>query len=286
MRRSKPDQKTNSFLNYGSSMEEIITTDSRYATLNKDYAAEMVSISAEDDGPIWMVNLMKYRETAEYGGSHEATITGKEADNLYAPIEILSEIGAEIVFFGDVEIQLLGDDPQWDRVAVVKYPTRRSFVEMSLRKDFQEKHVHKEAGMQKTIVMGCIPMETPIYERKDWAEVENPPSENDGAITVVHVLQLNEQIEKMDNYSLIAGDSAIPNGVHIDGWFQVENTVLGDERKWNQVRFNTFPSRKAFQEVLKDPQRIEAQKKYRETAISDTYTMIVTSSINKVFDSI
>ena len=267
-------------------MEEIITMNPRYATLNKDYAAEMFSISTEDDGPVWMVNLMKYRENADYGDSRKSIITGKEADNLYSPIEVLSEIGAEIVFIGDVEIQLLGDDPQWDRVAVVKYPTRRSFVEMSARKDFQEKHVHKEAGMQKTIVMGCVPMEMPAYSRKDWKEVAHPPSKNDGAITVIHVLQLNEQIEKINNYSLIAGDSAIPNGVHIDGWFQVENTILGDERKWNQVRFNTFPSRKAFQEVLKDPARLEAEKKYRETAISDTYTMIVKPLINKVFDSI
>ena len=105
-------------------------------------------------------------------------------------------------------------------------------------------------------------------------------------ITVVHVLQLNEQIEKMNNYSLIAGERAIPNGVQIDGWFQVENTILGDGRKWDQVRFNTFPSRRAFKEVLNDPARIEAQKKYRESAISDTYTMIVTPLINKVSDSI
>ncbi len=37
----------------------------KYATLNKDYAAEMALMPIEDDGPIWMVNLMKYRETAE-----------------------------------------------------------------------------------------------------------------------------------------------------------------------------------------------------------------------------
>ena len=98
--------------------------------------------------------------------------------------------------------------------------------------------------------------------------------------------QLNEQIEKMNNYSLIAGERAIPNGVQIDGWFQVENTILGDGRKWDQVRFNTFPSRRAFQEVLDDPARMEAQKKYREVAISDSYTMIVTPLINRVSDSI
>ena len=185
-----------------------------------------------------------------------------------------------------METQLIGDNPKWDRIAVVKYPTRRSFLEMSSRKDFQEKHVHKEAGMQETIVMGCVPLETPTYSKANWEEVESPPSENDGPITVVHVLNLNEYIENMESYSSIAGESAIPNGVRIDGWFQVEGTIIGDGRKWSQVRFNTFPSREAFKKVVMDPARLEAQKKYRETAISDTYTMIVPVSINTIFESI
>jgi len=258
----------------------------RYATLNTDYVAGMLSMPAEEDGPIWMVNLMKYREIADYVDGRKSNISGQEADDLYAPISVLADVGAEIVFAGSVETQLLGDTPKWDRIAVVKYPTRRSFLEMSSRKDFQEKHAHKEAGMQETIVMGCTPIETPFYSKKDWKEIANPPSDDDGVMTVVHVLQLNEQIEKMNNYSLIAGERAIPNGVQIDGWFQVENTILGDGRKWDQVRFNTFPSRRAFQEVLDDPARMEAQKKYREVAISDTYTMIVAPLINKVSDSI
>ena len=42
----------------------------------------------------------------------------------------------------------------------------------------------------------------------------------------------------------------------------------------------------AFKKVVMDPARLEAQKKYRETAISDTYTMIVPVSINTIFESI
>ena len=47
-----------------------------------------------------------------------------------------------------------------------------------------------------------------------------------------------------------------------------------------------FSAFSLFKEVLNDPARMEAQKKYRESAISDTYTMIVTPLINKVSDSI
>ena len=71
-----------------------------------------------------MVNLMKYREVADYPDGRASTISGQEADDLYAPIDILAEIGAKPVFFGDVDQQLLGDAPIWDRVAVVKYATR------------------------------------------------------------------------------------------------------------------------------------------------------------------
>ena len=67
---------------------------------------------------------MKYREVADYPDGRASTISGQEADDLYAPIDILAEIGATPVFFGDVDQQLLGDAPIWDRVAVVKYATR------------------------------------------------------------------------------------------------------------------------------------------------------------------
>ena len=48
-------------------MSQVGAVNPRYATLNTDYAAEMSSMSDEEDGPIWMVNLMKYREIADYG---------------------------------------------------------------------------------------------------------------------------------------------------------------------------------------------------------------------------
>jgi hypothetical protein len=83
-------------------------------------------------------------------------MTGQEADDRYAPLDVLAAIGAEVVLFGDVDTQLLGDTTTWDRVGVVKYPSRRSFSELQPRPDFAERHVHKEAGMAFTIVVGCV----------------------------------------------------------------------------------------------------------------------------------
>ena len=72
-----------------------------------------------------------------------------------------AEVGAEIVFVGDVDSQFLNDEPHWDRVGIVKYPTRRAFIEMQSLPAFQELHAHKVAGMEQTIIIGCCPIATP-----------------------------------------------------------------------------------------------------------------------------
>ncbi len=259
----------------------------RYGTVDTDYALRMAATPPEEDGPVWMVNLMKYREIADYGDDGESTISGRDADDLYAPFEVLADIGAEVVFFGDVEAQLLGDSPTWDRIGVVKYPTRRSFVEMNSRPDFQKKHVHKDAGMQETIVIGCLPVDLPVFETQNWAEVPHPPTDDDGPITVVHVLRFaDDGTADMDAYSLVAGEVAIPHGVRVHGWFAAEGTIIGDGRTWDQVRFNAFPSRAAFHAVATDPYRLADQADHREPALADTYAMIVAPGLDALATSV
>ncbi len=74
--------------------------------------------------------------------------------------------------------------------------------------------------------------------------------------------------------------------MRINGWFDVEDTIIGDGRAWHQVRFNEFPSKAAFMAVVTDPARLEAQKDHREVAIADTYTMIVRAQVNQLASSI
>ena len=262
----------------------------KYGQIDHDYGLRLATTQPDEDGPIWMVNLMKYHDVAQYSDTSSQEISGREADNLYTPLEPLAAIGAEIVYVGDVETKLLGDERDWDRIAVVKYPTRRSFIDMQQRKDFKEKHVHKEAGMQETIVMGCLPVDLPSTEilETDWEEVLYPPSEDDGPIAVLHVLKfgpgtkMDETPQDMEKYQEKAAEVALKNGLRISGWFGVEGTIVGDGRKWDQVRFNTFPSKAAFMEVVNDPNRLEAQKKHREKAIADTYTLIVRTSVDNI----
>jgi hypothetical protein len=263
----------------------------RYGKIDYDYARRLATTPADQDGPLWMVNLMKYRDIADYSGGDVPAVSGREADDLYAPLESLAAIGPEVVFLADVDMQLLGQSPKWDRVVVVKYPTRRSFIEMQSRPDFVKKHVHKDAGMEQTIVIGCQPMPVPELPASaaEWADVPHPPTSEDGPVVVIHVLKFmdaDSSVAEMTTYTDHASRIAVPHGVRIDGWFSVEGTIVGDGRSWSQVRFNAFPSKAAFMALAANPERLRAQREHRETAIEDTYTMVLRPTLNRLSTSI
>lgn len=128
----------------------------RYGTPNWQMLSRWLQLAAEDDGPFWALNLMRYRERAEYADGRQSALTGREADDAYAPLGPLDAIGAVPAFLGDVGHQALGT-PGWDRVGIVRYPSRAGFFAMQRRQDFQELHEHKDAGMEFTIVLSCLP---------------------------------------------------------------------------------------------------------------------------------
>jgi hypothetical protein len=169
-----------------------------YGRVDREYGLHLATIAHEHDGPILMVNFMKYRTVAQYDDPTAPAISGKDADDRYAPTDVLAAIGATVVFFGDCEP---GGD--WDRVGIVRYPTRRAFFEMQNRPDFQERHVHKVAGMAHTIVCGTLP--------------EGRPAPGGGTTSRVV-------------FELVTADSPLASDAA--GRLRVEGTILGDGRRF------------------------------------------------------
>jgi hypothetical protein len=266
------------------------TRTASYGQIDTDYGIMLATTPPADDGPVWMVNLMKYRDVAAYADGRESAISGRQADDEYAPLESLAAVGAEVVFFGDVEDQFLDGEPRWDRIGVVKYPTRRAFIEMQSRPEFKERHAHKEAGMQETIVIGTRPIDAPALPdgAPDWADVPHPPTDDDGPVMIIHVIRFHPGGRDADivDYQRAAGAVAVPHGVRIAGWFGAEGTIVGDGRIWDQVRFNAFPSKAAFLAMALDPARLAAHADHREPAIADTYTFLVRPRIDRIAASI
>lgn len=251
-----------------------------YGQIDNAYARRLATTAATDDGPVFMVNLMSYKAVATYADGNPDGVTGRQADDRYAPLDVLEAIGARMILVADVEDQLLGDRPAWDRVAIVEYPTRRSFIDMQSRPDFQAKHEHKEAGMEATFVIGCELASWPVSlgdgDDPAWEDVPHPPTDEDGPVVVIHVARYAEATgrEAMGRYEEVAGAVARPHGVRIGAWFDVEGTIVGDGRQWDQVRCNLFPSRAAFMAVATDSVRLAAQAAHRAPAMTDTYTLV------------
>jgi fermentation-respiration switch protein FrsA (DUF1100 family) len=83
------------------------TTAPGYGQVDREYGMRLATTPAEQDGPVWMVNLMKYRAVADYTDGRESTISGREADDLYTPLGPLAAVGAEIAFRSGTPLRAL-----------------------------------------------------------------------------------------------------------------------------------------------------------------------------------
>ena len=55
----------------------------RYGTLNQEYLASWFGRD-EPGGPMWALNLMKYRPIADYADGRETTLTGEQAARVFS----------------------------------------------------------------------------------------------------------------------------------------------------------------------------------------------------------
>ena len=101
-------------------------------------------------GPIYMVNLLKFRARAEYPDGRDSDLTGEQAYAIYARgvTELLKEHGGALTFAADVERLMLGEvEDLWDMVAIARYPSRAAMREMVQSPRMQEIGVHRAAGL-------------------------------------------------------------------------------------------------------------------------------------------
>lgn len=112
------------------------------------------------DGPICMVNLLSFKDRAEYEDGRETDLTGREAYEIYGQgvVELLAHYGGELVFAGDVTFLALGQvEELWDEVAIAKYPNRAALLAMSTSEEWQALAVHRTAGLAGQLNIETVP---------------------------------------------------------------------------------------------------------------------------------
>jgi uncharacterized protein (DUF1330 family) len=102
-----------------------------------------------DNGPFVMLNLLKFRGKDGLA-SYESYSRGV--------VKILGEVGAQVLYLGRADELLMGDE-RWDAILLVRYPSRKSFLEMIMRPDYQEAHVHRETALERTVLYATTPVD-------------------------------------------------------------------------------------------------------------------------------
>lgn len=106
-------------------------------------------VNSTEQGPVVMLNLLKFKPgdgAASYGRYGDAVV------------KMIESTGGEVLWLGRADQILIGDPAEtWDAVVLVQYPNRKAFVEMTSTKEYDETHAHREAGLERTVVIACTP---------------------------------------------------------------------------------------------------------------------------------
>ena len=103
------------------------------------------------DQPIYMVNLLKFKDKATYPDKRETDLTGEEAYAIYGQ-EVrkhLEKVGAKPIFSGKVSRLMLGEvEDLWDTVAIAMYPNRKAMLDMLSDPEYIKSAQHRVAGLE------------------------------------------------------------------------------------------------------------------------------------------
>ena len=102
------------------------------------------------EGPIYMLNLLKFKETAQYADGRETDLGGAEAYAIYGQevIQHLQKVGGAPMFSAGVERLMLGEvEELWDAAAIAMSPSRKAMLEMISSSEYQASALHREAGL-------------------------------------------------------------------------------------------------------------------------------------------
>ena len=145
-------------------------TEWRMALTQADFGAEALSegvaalFDSDDGRPFYMINILDTRTVAAYPDGQFPDITeGAEAARRYGAgiIPELLRRGSYPMFLASPQATLLesisAETARFEEVGIVRYRSRRDFLDMITGAPFQSILVHKWASLEGTIVIPAVP---------------------------------------------------------------------------------------------------------------------------------
>jgi hypothetical protein len=175
-----------------------------YGLVDASYEKRLRETADEVNGPLFMLSLTKFRPGS---GQVLGRNSSQDPDSRYIPIPLLRAVGASLCVVADV----VAGSEDFDRVGVIRYPTRRAFVELNGRSDAMEWNATKERRAERLMMLGMSPtggLPAELSQRvllEIWQEPAPEP---------------------------IAAGTATE--------FEIEGTYIGDGRRWSGARYTTL----------------------------------------------
>jgi uncharacterized protein (DUF1330 family) len=107
---------------------------------------------APETGMVVMLNLLTFKPG---NGAESYKEYGREI------AKILEKIGARVLFAGPVAQSVIGNNGDWDAIAIVEYPSHKVFLEMGMSAEYQAIHHFRDEGLERTELYAINPMPTP-----------------------------------------------------------------------------------------------------------------------------
>lgn len=108
--------------------------------------------ATDDDGPVVMLNLVKFRERSLDGDG-----SGEDAYLHYSrgTMPLIKARGGTIIWSGRQDQVAIGDDAgdDWDLAILVSYPSRAAFIDMMTSDDYAAVNPHRLNGLAKHVIL-------------------------------------------------------------------------------------------------------------------------------------
>ena len=118
-------------------------TDESHIEPDESQLQQLIADAQSDDGPVVMVNLLKFNQD-EGGGRDSYARYGAEVQ------PHLDRVGGTLLFAGDAVQTVIGgaDSSWWDVILLVRYPSRAKFLEMVTDPAYLAIATHRSAALE------------------------------------------------------------------------------------------------------------------------------------------
>ncbi|MEP0332809.1 MAG: DUF1330 domain-containing protein [Anderseniella sp.] len=110
------------------------------------------------DAAVTLINFFKLNEVADYPGGFagmETNVSGQDAFNRYASVSIptMGKVGGRFLHVGPFAGQFIGDEEDWDIIAIGSYPNRQALLDLYSDEGYRSVFVHRSAACARQKVL-------------------------------------------------------------------------------------------------------------------------------------